>query len=325
MRLHYTRPSYLHLQAFQKFRDSIGRVLAAQVDMAAADKVEMFVALMNFTGSVLPNVVGNVNEVLAAAHAALAPSGLAGDSKAERQLVALLMIPLTKYDVVTGLGLTEYPLLMGLLRHRTHKELATKIIQTIVEGGTRISSVEKVAMLFRFVSPLVKDAEGGGPGVADLDDEDVEEEQVLVARLLHSLYNDDPATHFAILATARAELMAGGPRRTRHTLPALGFCTLQVVRRLAASAATEASTSDPSLPPVTTETLLQARLYLLPCLPRSATTDPCRVFSPAVGAGALRPAGRWPARANDGAEAATGCGALCIRGSAPGAACIPVL
>ena len=346
MCLHCAQPLYLLLQAFEKFRESIGHVLAAQVDMAAADKVEMFVALMNFTGSVLPNVVSNVNEVLAAAHAALAPSGLAGDSKAERQLVALLMIPLTKYDVVTGLGLTEYPLLMGLLRHRTHKELATKIIQTIVEGGTRISSVEKVAMLFRFVSPLVKDAEDGGPGVADLDDEDVEEEQVLVARLLHSLHNDDPATHFAILATARAELMPGGPRRTRHTLPALGFCTLQVVRRLASSTATTPS-DPPSLPPVTPETLLQARCYPLPCLPVPAMIYPLPCLltpavisptssmpainlaipapSPEVGSGALWPAGRRAAGADDGAEVAAGCGALSIRGGTPGAACVSIL
>ena len=42
-------------------------------------------------------------------------------------------------------------MLMGLLRHRTHKELAIRIIQTIVEGGTKISTVEKVAMLFRWM------------------------------------------------------------------------------------------------------------------------------------------------------------------------------
>ena len=58
--------------------------------------------------------------------------------------------------------------------------------------------------------------------------------QVLVAKLLHSLHNDDPATHHSILATAKEELLAGGPRRTRHTLPSLGFCTLQIARRAAA-------------------------------------------------------------------------------------------
>jgi hypothetical protein len=51
------------IQAFENFQDTIGRVLNAQSDMAAADKVEMFVALMNFTGSVLPNIVENVNQV----------------------------------------------------------------------------------------------------------------------------------------------------------------------------------------------------------------------------------------------------------------------
>ncbi|GAX84024.1 hypothetical protein CEUSTIGMA_g11449.t1 [Chlamydomonas eustigma] len=229
----------LEMKAFEKFRDSIGRVLNAQTDMAAADKVEMFVALMNFTGSVLPNIVDNVNQVLAAAHAALA-TGLSGDIKAEKQLVALLTIPLTKYDVVTGLGLTEYPILMGLLRHRTHKELASKIIHAIVDSGTRIHSVEKVAMLFRFISPLIKDVEGG-PRVDDMDEEDIEEEQVLVARLIHSLFHEDPVIHHAILSLAKSELMHGGARRVRHTLPALGFCALQIVRRI--SSASKASPS----------------------------------------------------------------------------------
>lgn len=47
-------------------------------------------------------------QVLAAAHQALSTSGLSGDIKAEKQLVALLTIPLTKYDVVTGLGLSKW-------------------------------------------------------------------------------------------------------------------------------------------------------------------------------------------------------------------------
>lgn len=45
----------------------------------------------------------------------------------------------------------EYPLLLGLLRHRTHKELAVRIVQAVLSAGTRISSVDKVNMLFRCV------------------------------------------------------------------------------------------------------------------------------------------------------------------------------
>lgn len=180
----------LEINAFEKFKEAIARVLFAQPGMASADKIEMFVALMGFTGNVHPNIVSHVNEVLSAAYLALAPSGgLHGDVRAERHLLALLTLPITKYDVVTGLGLTEYPLLMGLLRHSTHKDLARRIVRTIVEGGTLITSVDKVRMLFRFIRPLVRDdvaslgaeGEGGlvddaGPGggwvkVGDMDEE----------------------------------------------------------------------------------------------------------------------------------------------------------
>ncbi|KAJ9533549.1 hypothetical protein QJQ45_026606, partial [Haematococcus lacustris] len=60
----------------------------------------------------------------------------------------------------------------------------------------------------------------------------VQSEQLLVARLLHSLHSDDPATHFQLLVTAKEQLVRGGPRRLRHTLPALGFAALAIVRRL---------------------------------------------------------------------------------------------
>ena len=212
----------LDMNAFEKFKEAIAKVLFAQPSMASADKIEMFVALMNFTGNVHPNLVSHVNEVLSAAYLALAPmGGLHGDVRAERHLLALLTLPITKYDVVTGLGLTEYPLLMGLLRHSTHKDLSRRIVMTVVEGGTLITSVDKVKMLFRFIRPLVRDdepvaGEGEGEGalslgtsvgavkVEEMDEEDVEEEGVLVARLVHSLHSDDPATHYEILKTARS-------------------------------------------------------------------------------------------------------------------------
>mmetsp|Transcript_10243 Transcript_10243/g.17835 ORF Transcript_10243/g.17835 Transcript_10243/m.17835 type:complete len:833 (-) Transcript_10243:476-2974(-) len=230
----------LDMRAFERFRDAIARIISAQPTMPAADAIEMYVALMNFTGNVHPNIVENVNQVLAAAHGALAPRGLAGDARAERALVVLLTLPITKYDVVTGLGLTEYPLLMGLLRQRTHKELATRIVHTVLDTGTKITSVDKAAMLFRFIQPLVHDepiagneVSAGAISIDDLDDEDVAGEQVLVARLLHTLAADQADVQFQLLVTAQAQLVLGGPRRLRHTLPALGFCGLRLVRRLA--------------------------------------------------------------------------------------------
>jgi len=56
----------------------------------------------------------------------------------------------------------------------------------------------------------------------------MEDEQLLVARLLHQLTAEDPQRHFAILKAVRAHLERGGARRMRHTFPALAFCGLEV-------------------------------------------------------------------------------------------------
>lgn len=50
-------------------------------------------------------------------------------------------------------GLSEYPVLMALLRQRTHKDLATRIVQTVLRKNTRIEDAAKTAALFRCVCP----------------------------------------------------------------------------------------------------------------------------------------------------------------------------
>jgi hypothetical protein len=52
--------------------------------------------------------------------------------KAEKQLVALLSMPLSSRDAVTVLSLDQYPPLMGLLSRRTHKDMALKVVQTVL-------------------------------------------------------------------------------------------------------------------------------------------------------------------------------------------------
>jgi hypothetical protein len=66
--------------------------------------------------------------------------------------------------------------------------------------------------------------------------QDFEDEQALVARLIHRLRANDPAQHYALLQTARERFSAGGARRLRHTLPPIAFAALGIVGRLAAAA-----------------------------------------------------------------------------------------
>ncbi|GLI69968.1 hypothetical protein VaNZ11_014715 [Volvox africanus] len=242
------------IDAFSKFKKAIARIIASQPNLAAADAVEMYTALLSYAGSVHPGVLSIVDEVLAAAHSTLGDRGrgLGGDARAERQLMSLLTVPLSKYGISACLELKEYPLLTRLLRYVTHKELAIKIVHKVLDtvsasaksghgagpasgsGVTHISTVEKVSSLFRFISPLVADPDlpGESGGATEMDDEDLEEEQVLVARLLHHLRSPDPGTHFAILKISQQQLLVGGPRRLRTTLPALVFCGLELHRKL---------------------------------------------------------------------------------------------
>lgn len=71
--------------------------------------------------------------------------GLGGDMKAEKQLVALLSMPLGTRDAVTVLSLDQYPPLMSLLSRRTHKDMALKVVQTVLAQVR--SSVERQCVL----------------------------------------------------------------------------------------------------------------------------------------------------------------------------------
>ena len=70
---------------------------------------------------------------------------MAADARAEKQLVALLTIPLESYDVVTVLGLGRYPALMGLLQLSMRKEMAVKIVQSILKNDTKARTVPRLS------------------------------------------------------------------------------------------------------------------------------------------------------------------------------------
>jgi vacuolar protein sorting-associated protein 35 len=61
---------------------------------------------------------------------------------------------------------------------------------------------------------------------------DFDEEQNMVAKLVHQLYSSGLDEQFAIYITARKRFASGGPRRLKHTLPPLGFQALLLVRRM---------------------------------------------------------------------------------------------
>ena len=123
---------------------------------------------------------------------ALQKRDLATDPRGEKQVVALLSIPLETYDTVTVLGLHNYPSLMALLSPPTCRQMAVTIVKSILDAGTLVSSEAKVELLFGFIAPLVRDI----PGALNDTDDEVSHAECVHATLVSDKYFTFPSQMF---------------------------------------------------------------------------------------------------------------------------------
>ena len=165
----------------------------------------------------------------AAAAKVLSPS-------ASRTLKSIITKPLDIYSITDLLGGScgSLPALMQLLSSSMQKQVAVDIVEKLLNKGTVISDLKKVESLFDFIGTII--ASGGGSNDddedEDEDEEDIEEEQNLVARLVHQMRSpSDLDTTFEILRLCKDRFQQGGPLRLKHTLPTVVFDVLQLVKQ----------------------------------------------------------------------------------------------
>ncbi|TYI97136.1 hypothetical protein E1A91_D01G122500v1 [Gossypium mustelinum] len=224
-------PEFLQVEAFSKLSNAIGKVIEAQLDMPAVGAITLYVSLLTFTLRVHPDRLDHVDQVLGACVKKLSNIPKLEDSRAMKQVVALLSAPLEKYnDILTALTLSNYPRVMDHLDIGTNKLMAMVIIQSIMKNNSCISTADKVEVLFELIKGLIKDIDGAD--VDELDEEDFKEEQNSVARLIHMLYNDEPEEMLKIICIVRKHTMVGGPKRLPFTVSSLVFSALRLLRQL---------------------------------------------------------------------------------------------
>ncbi|XP_074273568.1 vacuolar protein sorting-associated protein 35B-like isoform X3 [Silene latifolia] len=222
---------FLQVEAFGKLNNAIGKVIEAQVDMPIVGAITLYTSLLTFTLRVHPDCLDYVDLVLGACVKKLSGKPKLEDSRATKQIIALLSAPLDKYnDAVTALTLSNYPRIMDYLDNDTKKVMAMLIIQNILKNYTCISTADQVEALFELIKGLIKDI--GETSADEYDEEDFKEEQNSVARLIHMLYNDDPDEMLKIICTIQRHIMTGGQKRLPFTVPPLVFCALKLVRQL---------------------------------------------------------------------------------------------
>ncbi|KAG5385830.1 hypothetical protein IGI04_037300 [Brassica rapa subsp. trilocularis] len=225
-------PNFLQVDAFSKLNHAIGKVVEAQVDLPASSSVTLYLFLLKFTLHVHSDRLDYVDQVLGSCVSQLSATGKLCDDKASKQIVAFLSAPLEKFnDVVTILKLTNYPRVMEYLDHDTNKAMAIIIIQSILKNDTRIATADEVDALFELIKGLIKDFDGLTDN-DEIGEEDFQEEQNSVARLVHFLYNDDPEEMPKIIFRIRKHILTGGPKRLPLTIPPLVFSALKLIRRM---------------------------------------------------------------------------------------------
>ncbi|KAL6582696.1 Vacuolar protein sorting-associated protein 35A [Orobanche minor] len=242
-------PEFFQVEAFSKLNNAIGQssVIEAQEDMPIAGVVTLYGSLLTFTLQVHPDRLDYVDRILGACLKKLSGREKLDDSKATKQIVALLSAPLEKYkDIDIALKLSNYPCVMEYLNDGTKKEVASVIIQNIMKNKTCISTCEKVDALFGLIKGLIRELD---EDLRDELDEDFKEEQNSVARLIQMLQSDDPQEMMKvgafvsmirsghdknregwIIDTVRKHILTGGCKRLPYTVPPLIFSSLKSSR-----------------------------------------------------------------------------------------------
>ncbi|KAK6125918.1 hypothetical protein DH2020_040336 [Rehmannia glutinosa] len=254
------------MERLSNYAASGAEVIEAQDNMPIAGVVTLYASLLTFTLQVHPDRLDYVDQILPEPHSFSCRSmckKLSGrekldDSKATKQIVALLSAPLDKYkDIDTALKLSNYPRVMEYLNDETKKEMANVIIQNIMNNKTCISTAEKVNALFELIKGLIRDLDEDLRD--EVLDEDFKEEQNSVARLIQMLQSDDPEEMLKIIHTVRKHILTGGPKRLPYTVPPLIFSSLKLVRRLEdrdeSVSGDEASTTPKKIFQIVTQTI----------------------------------------------------------------------
>lgn len=218
---------------FEIFSKQIKQLYEARPDMIIQDVLALQVALLNLSTSCYPDNFNYVDQILSVALDRLksSPDNKAldkTDSAAGKQLIRLLSIPIEQYqNVLTVLDLDNYAAIPYFLSYEGRKNIATQIVESLLRHNTVIQEAEQANKLLELISSLVKD-EDDQPSKRDEDDFD--QEQTLVARMVHLFHNSTSDKQYQLLLAIRKHFGAGGDR-IRYTLPPLVISSLRLALR----------------------------------------------------------------------------------------------
>jgi len=230
------------IQIFEIFSTQVAKVVEQQKTMATEDILALEASLLNLAITTYPSRLEFVDTVFGFCSRVLEErKDDVVKPAVVKQILRLLQIPLDVYkNILTVLKLTEYTKLISNLNYENRKRVALDITKNAIEFSATFTTVDEVNTLLGMIEPLIKDTPDQP---AQIDDEDMEEEQHYVASLVHLFDNQDLEQLFAMYSAARKHFSQGGPKRIKHTLTPLIFRVLRLAVMLKPAGTSEETES----------------------------------------------------------------------------------
>eukprot|EP00750_Incisomonas_marina_P018599 INCI3039.1.p1 GENE.INCI3039.1~~INCI3039.1.p1 ORF type:complete len:845 (+),score=172.16 INCI3039.1:168-2537(+) len=224
---------------FSIFNEHVKGVIAAKTNMSTGDILSLHVSLIRFAMQCARSPEDQVkyaNEVMAFCADFLEKSvGGPVDDESAELLVQLVEAVISALVMRVLQPETErFEDLLQFLKWPQRKTIAVRLVRGIVDAPVpvEISDPKLVDRLLKFIAPLVKDAEDAPATELDHAKEEFEEEQRLVAQLIHFFRSDNPDVQYKIYEVARKRFGHGGTSRIQYTLVPLTFSVMRLTREI---------------------------------------------------------------------------------------------
>lgn len=215
---------------FGLIKNYIDKVVSDQENTFDTKKLLLLqVAFMKLSLKCYPLDTNNVNTILESCVELIEKSTSENRIHPEslKSIVKLLSFPLEtlSFSILT---MNYYPKLMAHLPFSSRKQVAFKIVQSVVVSKKSLDTLETASQLLEFVSPLLfdtKDSEGE-------DAYEFEDEQNTMAKLPHLVKTSDLDAHYRILGLLKQRYSQGGDKRMKFTYPSIIFSFANFARLL---------------------------------------------------------------------------------------------
>lgn len=193
------------VQLFEVFSDQVASIIANRQYLPPEDMIALQVALINLALKCYPDRIDYIDKVMLTSvevFQRLGLENLESNSLVAKELQKLLKIPLDNYNnLLTVLKLKHYAGLMQHLDYAGRKFLSIYILNNALDNETIVQSQEETEQALNLLCPLVNEKED--QSTAEVDLEELAEEQCLLARFIHQLKSDSPDDQYLILTAAR--------------------------------------------------------------------------------------------------------------------------